>query len=138
MDCLAADVRSAGDLHRVFSANVGFYRPLVALSFAIDRGIWNLAPGATPAQRRPGVREIVLLDDPDAAVTLHEAFGTPAPDAVSLYVSPDMHVSTGNIGTVVDAANADLKVFRLRAGRLVQDRVRTNGSPADTSASHPD
>jgi len=28
----------------VFSTNVGFYRPLVTLSFAIDRGIWNLDP----------------------------------------------------------------------------------------------
>jgi hypothetical protein len=89
------------------------------------------------AQRRPGVREIVLLDDPDAAVTLKDAFGTLAADAVHLFVAADMHVSTVSIRNAVDAANADVMVLRLRAGRLVQDRLRTNGSPEDTTASHP-
>ena len=40
----AADIHSAGDLQRIFATNVGFYRPLVTLSFAIDRGVWNLDP----------------------------------------------------------------------------------------------
>jgi hypothetical protein len=88
-------------------------------------------------QGRPGIRELVLLDDADAAVTLEDAFGALAPDAVHLFVSPDVHVSTGNSRSAVDAANEDVMVFRLRDGRLVQDRVRTNGSPAETSASHP-
>ena len=88
------------------------------------------------AQRRAHVREIVLIDEPGAAVTLEDAFGALAPDAVHLFVSPDVHVSTGNNGSA-DAANEDVMVFRLRNGRLVQDRTRTNGSPADTSASHP-
>jgi len=35
----AADVRSLGDVRRVFSTNLGFYRPLVTMSFAIDRDI---------------------------------------------------------------------------------------------------
>ena len=35
----AADVRSLGDVRRVFSTNPGFYRPLVTMSFAIDRDI---------------------------------------------------------------------------------------------------
>jgi hypothetical protein len=88
-------------------------------------------------QGRPGIRELVLLDDADAAVTLEDAFGALAPDAVHLFVSPDVHVSTGNARSAVDAATEDVMVFRLRDGRLVQDRVRTNGSPAETSASHP-
>jgi len=89
------------------------------------------------AQRRPDIREIVLVDEADASVTLEDAFGALAPDAVHLFVSPDVHVSTTYTRDAVDAANEDVMVFRLRDGRLVQDRVRTNGSPADTSASHP-
>jgi hypothetical protein len=89
------------------------------------------------AQGRPGVREIVLLDDADAAVTLDDAFGALVPDAVHLFVSPDVHVSTSNNGRAVAGANEDVMVFRLRDGRVVHERVRTNGSPADTSASHP-
>jgi hypothetical protein len=89
------------------------------------------------AQRRPDIREIVLLDEADAPVTLEDAFGALAPDAVHLFVSPDVHVSTTYTRDAADAANEDVMVFRLRDGRLVQDRVRTNGSPADTSASHP-
>jgi hypothetical protein len=89
------------------------------------------------AQGRPGVREIVLLDDADAAVTLDDAFGALVPDAVHLFVSPDVHVSTSNNGSAVAGANEDVMVFRLRDGRVVHERVRTNGSPADTSASHP-
>ena len=88
-------------------------------------------------QRLPDVREIVLVDEPDRPVTLEDAFGALAPDAVHLFVSPDAHVSTSDTGGAVDAAREDVMVFRLREGRLVQDRVRTNGSPADTSASHP-
>jgi hypothetical protein len=89
------------------------------------------------AQGRPNVREIVLVDEPDAAVTLEDAFGGLAPDAVHLFVSPDVHVSTSLTRSTVDAAGEAVMVFRLREGRLVQDRMRTNGSPADTSASHP-
>jgi hypothetical protein len=86
---------------------------------------------------RPGVREIVLIDDPGGAVTLEDAFGALAPDAVHLFVSPDVHVSAGDIRSAIDGTNEDVMVLRLRDGRLVQDRVRTNGSPEDTSASHP-
>lgn len=35
---------STSDLARVFATNVGFYRPLVTTSFAIDRAIWDLDP----------------------------------------------------------------------------------------------
>jgi len=89
------------------------------------------------ARGRPGVREILLLDDADAAVTLDDAFGALIPEAVQLFVSPDVHVSTSNDRSAVDAGNEDVMVFRLRDGRVVQERVRTNGSPADTNASHP-
>ena len=89
------------------------------------------------AQRGPAVREIVLVDDRDAPVTLEDAFGALAPDAVHLFVSPDVHVTTSDTTGQVDLGREDVRVFRLRDGRLVQDRVRTNGSPEDTSASHP-
>jgi hypothetical protein len=89
------------------------------------------------AQQGLGVREIVLVDDRDAPVTLEDAFGALTPDAVHLFVSPDTHVTTSDTTGQVDAAREGVMVFRLRGGRLVQDRVRTNGSPEDTSASHP-
>jgi hypothetical protein len=89
------------------------------------------------AHLRPAVREMVLVDEPGASVTLEDAFGALAPDAVHLFVSPDVHVSTADIRGVVDETSEDVMVFRLRDGRLVQERVRTNGSPADTDASHP-
>src|SRR3954470_398706 len=38
----AAEVHSPADVARMFSSNVGFYRPLVTLSFAIDRAVWRL------------------------------------------------------------------------------------------------
>lgn len=30
-----------GDLVRLFRANVGFYRPLVAVTFAVDHALWG-------------------------------------------------------------------------------------------------
>ena len=39
-----ADVHSPDDIRRIFSTNVGFYRPLVTSSFAIDRAAWALDP----------------------------------------------------------------------------------------------
>jgi hypothetical protein len=91
------------------------------------------------AQRRPDVREMVLVDDANAPVTLEDAFGGLTPDAVHLLVSPHVHVSTSHSAGPVGGANEDVMVFRLREGRLVQDtvRVRTNGSPAETKASQP-
>ena len=91
------------------------------------------------AQRRPDIREIVLVDDGGAAVTLEDAFGGLTPEAVRLFVSPDVLVRTSDAAGPVDPAKEDVMVFRLRDGRLVQDtvRVRTNGSPADTSAAQP-
>jgi hypothetical protein len=102
-----------------------------------DLSTQSLAEVQRAIHVRPGVREIVLLDDANAAVTLEDAFGALTSDAVHLFVSPDVHVGTGNNSSAVEATNENVLVFRLRDERLVQDRVRTNGSPADTSASHP-
>ena len=38
----AADVHSPSDVARIFSTDLGFYRPLVTLSFAFDRSVWGL------------------------------------------------------------------------------------------------
>ena len=89
------------------------------------------------AQSRPHLREIVLLDEPNALVTLEDAFGGLAPDAVHLFVSPDVHVSVSHTQTVDIANKQDAIVFRLRGGRLVQAGTRTNGSPDDTRPSQP-
>ncbi len=40
----AADAHSPADVARFFSTNVGFYRPLVTLAFAVDRTLWRLDP----------------------------------------------------------------------------------------------
>jgi hypothetical protein len=39
---LESKVNSIGGVVRLFSANVGFYRPVVSLSFAADYAVWNL------------------------------------------------------------------------------------------------
>jgi hypothetical protein len=39
-----AEVHAPDDVRRIFASNVGFYRPLVTTSFAIDRAIWGLDP----------------------------------------------------------------------------------------------
>jgi hypothetical protein len=89
------------------------------------------------AQSRPHLREIVLLDEPNALVTLEDAFGGLAPDAVHLFVSPDVYVSVSDTQTVDIANKQDTIVFRLRGGRLIQAGTRTNGSPDDTRPSQP-
>ena len=33
------------DAVALFKANVGFYRPLVSLTFAADYGVWGMEPG---------------------------------------------------------------------------------------------
>lgn len=38
----AADMKSPADLRRIFATNIGFYRPLVTTSFAMDRVLWAL------------------------------------------------------------------------------------------------
>jgi hypothetical protein len=47
-------IATAADIGRVFTANVGFYRPLVSLSFALDYAVW----GDTP--RGYGLTNVVL------------------------------------------------------------------------------
>jgi hypothetical protein len=102
----------------------------------------DLSSQATAELRRAAplaaaVREIVLVDDRNAPVTLEDAFGALAHDAVHLFVSPDVDATFSDGTGQVDVVHEGVMVFRLRDGRLIQDRVRTNGSPEDTSASHP-
>lgn len=91
------------------------------------------------ARGQPDARDIVLIDDPRAPVTLDSAFGALFPDAVHLFVGPAVRGSLTN-DTEAAATRADAAlVFTLREGRLVQERAsaRINGRPADSSASHP-
>jgi hypothetical protein len=101
-----------------------------------DLSAQSLAMMRRAAEDRPPVREIVLLDDRHASVKLDDAFGALAPDAVHLFVSPETDVSVTDSALPSDQRRDDVMVFELRGGRLVQERARTNGSPADTSPSH--
>ena len=80
------------------------------------------------AQDDPAVREVVLVDDPAAAVTLDSAFGALFSDALHLFVGPGVE------GRIADEApeRGEGLVFELRNGYL----ARISGSPADSSASH--
>ena len=40
----ASRVQSLPDLVHLFTANVGFYRPLVSTTFAVDHALWGLNP----------------------------------------------------------------------------------------------
>jgi hypothetical protein len=102
-----------------------------------DLSMQSLASMHRASENRPTVREIVLLDDPRAPVTLEDAFGALAPDAVHLFVSKDARVSTSKSGILDEDGRTDVMVFKLRGGHLVQEGMRTNGSPDDTSPSHP-
>jgi hypothetical protein len=72
------------------------------------------------AQGQPHLREIVLLDDPGAPVTLQDAFGALAPDAMHLFVSPQVRVNIADPRYHADE-NDDATVFQLRRGHLVHD-----------------
>jgi hypothetical protein len=87
-------------------------------------------------QDQPHIRDILLIDEPGAPMALGDAFGALAPDAVHLFVSPGVRVRMGGSVTATNGNDRETMVFRLRAGRLVQDRTRMNSSPADTRPSH--
>jgi len=72
-------------------------------------------------QEQPHVRDILLLDEPGAPVTLTDAFGALAPDAVRLFVAPGVHVRMGASVTATTGNDEELLVFRLRGGRLVRE-----------------
>jgi hypothetical protein len=40
----AARVETPSDLRSIFTGNVGFYRPVVTATFAMDRGVFGLRP----------------------------------------------------------------------------------------------
>ena len=93
----------------------------------------SLATIQTGARSHPDARDIVLVDDPRAPVTLDSAFGALFPDAIHLFVSPEARGSITNDAVTVAG---DALVFELRDGRLIQPRARISGSPAESSASH--
>jgi hypothetical protein len=102
-----------------------------------DLSTQSLAAMQRATQPGTPVRQIVLLDDPHAAVKLEDAFGALAPDAVHLFVSEDARISTIDDRVREYECRDDVMVFQLRGDRLVQERMRTKGSPDDTSPSHP-
>jgi hypothetical protein len=87
------------------------------------------------ARADPQLREMVFLDVAGAPVTLEDAFGGLIPDAIHLFVSPDVRVDVRDVADRLDDGPQRL-VFELRRGRLIQARTRTKGSPADTNPSH--
>ena len=97
------------------SRNHGFVEPA-------DLAARSLAVIQDAARHYPGVTDIVVDEDPaptppGANVTLDSAFGALFPDAVHLFVGPDVR---GTLGTGLPRdSNAPL-VFVLRRGRLVQ------------------
>jgi hypothetical protein len=89
-----------------------------------DLAMQSLATIQTAARERPGTRDIVLIDDPHAPVTLDSAFGSLFPDAVHLFVGPAVSGTiTNDAARPAARAAADL-VFTLREGRLIQPSVR--------------
>lgn len=100
-----------------------------------DLATQSLATIQSAARVNPRVREIVLVDDPQAPVTLDSAFGALFPDAVHLFVGPEVRGTISN-DTAAAARRDAAIVFELRDGALVQPRGRINGAPADSNASH--
>ena len=94
----------------------------------------SLATIQAGSRGRPEARDIVLIDDPQAPVTLDSAFGALFPDAIHLFVGSDVDGTITNHPLTVVVG--DPLVFALRGGRLVQPRARISGSPAESSASH--
>jgi hypothetical protein len=84
-----------------------------------DLASQSLATIRDAIRRDPTVRDIAAIDDASlgAPVTLDSAFGGLFPDAVHLFVGPDVR------GTLVTEPPHDVQpalVFALRRGRLVQ------------------
>ncbi len=98
-----------------------------------DLATQSLATIQSAARSHPGARDIVLLDNPRAPVTLDSAFGALFPDAIHLFVGPEARGSITNEAVTIAG---DALVFELRDGRLVQHRARISGRPAESSASH--
>jgi hypothetical protein len=93
-----------------------------------DLATRSLSTLQAAARVDPGVREVILVDDLQAPVTLDSAFGALFPDALHLFVG------SGVEGRIVDKATPPDEglVFELRDGYL----ARISGAPADSSASH--
>jgi len=98
-----------------------------------DLAAQSLATIQDAVRQRPGVSDIILIDDPNAPVRLDAAFGALLPDALHLFVGPQWR------GIITEQQSEDANrtgalVFALRNGRLVQSRI--SGTPAESSASH--
>src|SRR6266850_3560981 len=70
-------VHAPADLGRLFTANVGFYRPLVAATFAADYALWGLNPRGYAA-----TNVILLLADAVLLFLLVRRFSLPPPAAL--------------------------------------------------------
>jgi hypothetical protein len=81
------------------------------------------------ARLDPSAREVILVDDPRASVTLDSAFGALFPDALHLFVGPGV-VEGSIVGKTMPRGEG--LVFELRDGYL----ARISGNPAESSASH--
>ena len=68
----------------------------------------------------PDVREVVLLDDERAPVTLDSAFGSLLPQAVHLFLGPDVRATLRNAVSTDEAPDSGALVFRLSDGRLIR------------------
>jgi hypothetical protein len=73
----AAEVHSPADVLHVFASNVGFYRPLVTISFAIDRAVWGLDPRGYASTNL-----LLLVTDAALLFVLGTRLGLPAPAAL--------------------------------------------------------
>jgi hypothetical protein len=93
-----------------------------------DLAARSLSTIQAAARLDPSVREVILVDDPQASVTLDSAFGALFPDALHLFVGPGVEGSI--VGKTMPRGEG--LVFELRDGYL----ARISGNPAESSASH--
>ncbi len=124
----ASRVQSAADAARLFTSNIGFYRPLVSATFAIDHAIWGLNPrgyGATNV--------LLLLADALLLFQLARRFALPAPAALLAVAVWAFNFHGVNMAVLwisgrttllmclfaLAATHAFLGGFRLAAGALV-------------------
>ena len=108
-----------------------------------DLATQALATIQAAARSQPATGDIVLIDDPQARITLDDAFGALFPDAVRLFVGPGVRGTITNDAETAVARGDSTLVLTLRGGRVVQERgaravpsARINDNPADSNASH--
>jgi hypothetical protein len=93
-----------------------------------DLATQSLATIQTAARSHRDARSVVLIDNPQAPVTLDSAFGALFPDAIHLFVGPTVRGTISNDAGTAAAHDDAVLVFELREGRLVsRDEVQTLG-----------